>query len=110
MKHSIPRPLAVVLSYPANPTAYVADLKTTSTYGFDVRNGHRIFQFPDGAYNPVISNGKEIFLTGYKTLYALRPGTGPANDGILQKEPKAPPAGGNQGKTATAAKQKKPAK
>ncbi len=39
-------------------TAYVADLKTTSTYGFDIRNGHRVFQYPDGAYNPVVSNGK----------------------------------------------------
>jgi hypothetical protein len=71
----------------------VADLKTTSTYGFDVRNGHRVFQYSDGAYNPVISNGKELFLTGYKTLYALRPGTGPATDGILQKQPKTPPSG-----------------
>jgi outer membrane protein assembly factor BamB len=75
-------------------TAYVADLKTTSTYGFDVRNGHKVFQYQDGAYNPVISNGKELFLTGYKTLYAMRPSSGPAKDGILQKEPKAPAAAG----------------
>ena len=61
-----------------------------ATYGFDIRNGHRVFQYPDGAYNPVISNGKELFLTGYKTLYSMRPGTGPAKDGILQKQPKAP--------------------
>src|SRR5829696_1064106 len=70
-------------------TAYVADLKTTSTYGFDIRNGHRVFQYSDGAYNPVISNGKGLFLTGYKTLYALRPASGPAEDGIVQKQPKA---------------------
>jgi outer membrane protein assembly factor BamB len=69
-------------------TVYVADLKTTSTYGFDVRNGHRVFQYTDGAYNPVISNGKDLFLTGYKTLYDLTPAQGPAQDGIVQK-PKA---------------------
>jgi outer membrane protein assembly factor BamB len=79
---------------------YVADLQTTSTFGFDVRNGHKIFEYDDGAYNPVISNGKEIFLTGYKTLYALKPASGPAQNGIVQKQPKA----GN------AAKAKKPAK
>jgi outer membrane protein assembly factor BamB len=63
---------------------YVSDLKTTSTFGFDVRNGHRVFEYTDGAYNPVISNGKEIFLTGYKTLYALTPTSGPAQNGIVQ--------------------------
>ena len=69
-------------------TVYVADLQHTSTYGFDVRNGHRVFQYTDGAYNPVISDGKDIFLTGYKTLYALQPGHGPATDGIIQKPQK----------------------
>ena len=64
---------------------YVSDLKTTSTFGFDVRNGHRVFEYTDGAYNPVISNGKEIFLTGYKTLYALTPTSGPAQNGVVQK-------------------------
>ena len=71
-------------------TVYVADLQTTSTYGFDVRNGRKVFQYQDGAYNPVISNGKEFFLTGYKTLYAMRPSSGPAKDGIVEKQPKAP--------------------
>jgi outer membrane protein assembly factor BamB len=70
--------------------AYVADLKTTSTFGFDVRNGHKVFQYSDGAYNPVISNGKELFLTGYKTLYAMKPSSGPAKDGIVQKHLAAP--------------------
>jgi outer membrane protein assembly factor BamB len=69
---------------------YVADLQLTSTYGFDVRNGRRVFEYPDGAYNPVISNGQDLFLTGYKTLYDLRPATGPAVNGIVQK-PSAPP-------------------
>ena len=42
----------------------------------------------------------ELFLTGYKTLYAMRPGTGPAKDGILQKQPKTPPAGQKKPKAA----------
>jgi outer membrane protein assembly factor BamB len=66
-------------------TVYVADLQTTSTFGFSVTNGHRVFEYTDGAYNPVISNGKELFLTGYKTLYALTPGSGPAQNGIIEK-------------------------
>lgn len=73
-------------------TVYVADLQHTSTYGFDVSNGHRVFEYTDGAYNPVISNGKDLFLTGYKTLYALSPGQGKAVNGIIEKpaRPKSP--------------------
>jgi outer membrane protein assembly factor BamB len=69
-------------------TVYVADLRTTSTFGFDVRNGHKVFEYTDGAYNPVISNGQDLFLTGYKTLYELRPGTGQAVNGMLEKPSK----------------------
>ncbi len=69
---------------------YVADLQHTSTYGFDVRNGHRVLEYSDGAYNPVISNGKDVFLTGYKTIYDLTPAQGPAVNGFVQKQPKAP--------------------
>ncbi len=65
-------------------TVYVADLRTTSTYGFNAANGHKVLQYSDGAYNPVISNGEEVFLTGYKTIYALTPGQGAAVDGIVQ--------------------------
>ena len=84
-------------------TVYVADLKTTSTYGFDVRNGRRVFQYTDGAYNPVISDGKGLLLTGYKTLYAMRPASGPAKDGIVAgpteqaaKKPKQPRKAGGK--------------
>ena len=55
-------------------TVYVADPQHTSTYGFDAANGHQVWTLKDGAYNPVISDGKDIFLTGYKTIYALSAG------------------------------------
>lgn len=52
---------------------YVANLNTTETDGFNVANGNKVWTFKDGAYNPVISDGRNIFLTGYKTIYALKP-------------------------------------
>jgi outer membrane protein assembly factor BamB len=82
-------------------TVYVADLRTTSTFGFDVRNGDKVFEYTDGAYNPVVANGKELFLTGYKTLYALRPASGPAQNGIVQK-----PQANQSGKKGKNAKKK----
>ena len=39
------------------------------------RRAHRqeVFHMGRGAFNPVISDGRTIFLTGYSSLYALRP-------------------------------------
>jgi outer membrane protein assembly factor BamB len=53
---------------------YFADLNTTSTHAVSAVNGGRLWQFKDGAYNPVISDGKRVYLTGYKYIYALKQG------------------------------------
>lgn len=55
-------------------TVYVANLDTTETYAFNAVNGERIWTFRDGAYNPIVSDGKRIYLTGYKTIYSLKSG------------------------------------
>jgi outer membrane protein assembly factor BamB len=54
-------------------TVYVANLSSTETTGYSLGNGNEVFNFRDGAYNPVISDGNRLYLTGYKTLYALKP-------------------------------------
>jgi outer membrane protein assembly factor BamB len=56
-------------------TVYVANLDNTQTYAFNAANGEKLWSFKDGAYNPVISDGVRLYLTGYKTLYALKPTT-----------------------------------
>ena len=53
--------------------AYFADLDSKSTYGVDVRNGNRVFHRSRGAYNPVVSDGKRLYLTGYASVTALDP-------------------------------------
>ena len=57
-------------------TVYVANLQTTETDAFNAANGDKVWSFRDGAYNPVISDGKRLYLTGYKTIYSLEPVTG----------------------------------
>ncbi len=84
-------------------TVYVADLQHTSTYGFNAANGHKVFEDSDGAYNPVISDGKEIFLTGYKTIYALTPAQGKSVNGLIQ----APPKKSKKSKKSSGKKQQK---
>jgi outer membrane protein assembly factor BamB len=56
-------------------TVYVANLDKTETDAFDAATGRKLWSFKDGAYNPVISDGRNLYLTGYKTLYALKPTT-----------------------------------
>jgi outer membrane protein assembly factor BamB len=52
---------------------YFANLKTTHTKAVNAGNGETLWTFRDGAYNPVISDGKRLYLTGYKRIYALQP-------------------------------------
>ena len=52
---------------------YFADIDSKSTYGFGVRNGTRRFHYKRGAYNPVVSDGKRIYLVGYGSITALEP-------------------------------------
>ena len=52
---------------------YFADLGNKRTIGLGARTGRRVFEHERGSYNPVVSDGETIFLTGYTSLYALRP-------------------------------------
>ncbi|HTR89132.1 MAG TPA: PQQ-binding-like beta-propeller repeat protein [Solirubrobacteraceae bacterium] len=52
---------------------YFADLASHRTYGLGISTGRLLFQKHTGAFDPVISDGRYIYLTGYTGLYALAP-------------------------------------
>ena len=52
---------------------YYSNWGKKTTTGLGVRTGRKVFSMGRGAFNPVISDGRTIFLTGYSSLYALRP-------------------------------------
>jgi outer membrane protein assembly factor BamB len=53
---------------------YAGTYNNTTTYGFDMKNGHQVFRFPTGGANsPVISDGHRLYLTGYSSISALQP-------------------------------------
>jgi outer membrane protein assembly factor BamB len=52
---------------------YFSNYGKKDTTGLGVRTGREVFHMGRGAFNPVISDGRTIFLTGYSSLYALRP-------------------------------------
>jgi outer membrane protein assembly factor BamB len=62
---------------------YVGDLKTTQTFGFRASDGKEVFASSDGAYNPVISDGRLLYMTGYRVIYALKPGKGRSENGFV---------------------------
>jgi outer membrane protein assembly factor BamB len=64
---------------------YVGDLKTTQTFGFRATDGKQVFASTDGAYNPVISDGRLLYMTGYRVIYALKPGKGHSESGFVVK-------------------------
>src|SRR3954447_20910411 len=52
---------------------YYSNLGRKDTSGVDVRNGNRVWSYHRGAYSPVISDGKRIYLTTYSTVYSFVP-------------------------------------
>jgi outer membrane protein assembly factor BamB len=62
---------------------YVGDLKTTQTFGFRASDGKQVFASSDGAYNPVISDGRLLYMTGYRVIYALKAGKGRSENGFV---------------------------
>ena len=52
---------------------YFSNLGKKDTTGLGARTGRTVFHMGRGSFNPVISDGRTIFLTGYSSLYALRP-------------------------------------
>jgi outer membrane protein assembly factor BamB len=55
-------------------TAYVSVIgPNIGTFGYDVGTGKKVFHNDQGEYNPVISDGKKIYLTGTSTVRAFKP-------------------------------------
>jgi outer membrane protein assembly factor BamB len=52
---------------------YFADLGNRRTLGLGARTGRKLFEYHRGGYNPVVSDGRYIFLTGYTGVHAFRP-------------------------------------
>jgi outer membrane protein assembly factor BamB len=52
---------------------YFADLGDRRTYGLGISTGRVNFTWPNGSFDPVISDGEHVYLTGYSGVYALAP-------------------------------------
>lgn len=52
---------------------YYVSILAGKTIGLDTDSGEPVYEFPKGEYNPVISDGERIYLTGYSSINALEP-------------------------------------
>jgi outer membrane protein assembly factor BamB len=52
---------------------YFSNLGRHDTTGLNARSGRQVFHFRAGAFNPVISDGRDVFLTGNSSVTSLRP-------------------------------------
>src|SRR5262249_54000333 len=52
---------------------YVSEFTHKTTTGFMMRSGRTVWRYPKGTYTPVISDGHDLYLTGYSSITALKP-------------------------------------
>jgi outer membrane protein assembly factor BamB len=52
---------------------YFADLAHARTIGLGISTGRPVFSMGTGAFDPVISDGRNLYLTGYSSLSSLAP-------------------------------------
>jgi outer membrane protein assembly factor BamB len=52
---------------------YFANLGRRSTSALGARTGRRVWAYGSGSFNPVVSDGRSIFLTGYGGQFGFRP-------------------------------------
>lgn len=76
-------------------TVYASAINLDLTRGFDIADGEVVYEIDKGEYNPVISDGRRIYLTGYAGITKLTPKEGGKGKGGDKKGKK---AGGEKGK------------
>jgi outer membrane protein assembly factor BamB len=43
------------------------------TYGLDALTGKQVWTYPDGAFTPVVTDGRRIYVVGWGKVYAFSP-------------------------------------
>ena len=52
---------------------YVSDVDLDKTVGFDIGTGKPVYNIDRGEYNPMVSDGRRLYLTGYASITAFEP-------------------------------------
>ncbi|MBS1676401.1 MAG: PQQ-binding-like beta-propeller repeat protein [Actinobacteria bacterium] len=52
---------------------YVAEFTNQTTTGYMMRSGRKVLSYPKGTYTPIISDGQNLYVTGYSSITKLAP-------------------------------------
>jgi outer membrane protein assembly factor BamB len=52
---------------------YFSTLSKRTTTALDARTGRVVWSFPRGGFNPAISDGRRLYITGYNSVYGFQP-------------------------------------
>jgi outer membrane protein assembly factor BamB len=52
---------------------YLSDVDLDKTVGFDIATGRSVYNIGRGEYNPMVSDGRRLYLTGYASITGLGP-------------------------------------
>jgi hypothetical protein len=52
---------------------YLSDVDLDKTVGFDIASGKSVYNIGRGEYNPIVSDGRRLYLTGYASITGLEP-------------------------------------
>ena len=66
-------------------TVYFADLGRHRTFGLGISTGRVLFEKGTGAFDPMISDGVDVYLTGDTGLYGLAPAAQPSSTHTVSK-------------------------
>jgi len=53
--------------------SFFANFTNQTTTGFMMRSGRKVFTYPKGTYTPIISDGQDLYVTGYSSITKLAP-------------------------------------
>ena len=68
---------------------YFSTLDGSNTKGLDARTGRKVFDRNTGKFNPMISDGKRMYMTGFSTIYTMVPPSYDRPQDIRKRERKA---------------------
>jgi outer membrane protein assembly factor BamB len=72
-------------------TVYFSNLAAKTTIGLNARSGREVWKFSRGAFNPAISDGNRLYITGYNSIYAFKPRGAAATPGKAAVKPRKAP-------------------
>ena len=52
---------------------YLSDVDLDKTVGFEIASGEPVYNIHRGEYNPMVSDGRRLYLTGYASITGLEP-------------------------------------